>query len=274
MHLNTIFTLNHNSKKGFTLVELAIVLVIIALVIGGALVGRDLIASSEIRAQISQIEKFNTAVYTFKTKYNGIPGDLKRTEAISLGFYAITYGPYLNNPGYGDNNGIINSRVAGTTSIAGEPFIFWRHLTEAGLVNGSYGEKLNTAAECTSGGTAIDFFPISSIGEGSVEANSPGNGINYFLIANFTAFGGCGAGGGVHSTNRNTLTAIESYQIDSKIDNGIPGTGNVITINGTTNLNAYVNWTTVSAVSGCVSAGAYALNPGTTKDCSLRIKFQ
>ena len=272
MKSNITFNLSH--QKAFTLVELAIVLVIIALVIGGVLIGRNLIASSEIRAQVSQIEKFNTAVYTFKTKYNGIPGDLTRTEAATLGFYYITYGPYIGNPGYGDNNGIINSRVASSTSLAGEPFMFWRHLSDSGLVNGAYGAKLNTAAECLAGGTAVDFLPVSSVGQGYIEANSPGNGINYFLIANFTAFGGCGAGGGTHSTNRNTLTAIESYQIDSKIDDGLPASGTVFAINGTANLNLYASWTTVSAVAGCVSSGAYALNPGTTKDCSLRIKFQ
>ena len=49
-------------KSGFTLVELSIVLVIIGLIIGGVVVGRDLIDAATIRAQISQIEKYNTAV--------------------------------------------------------------------------------------------------------------------------------------------------------------------------------------------------------------------
>ncbi len=44
-------------------------LVIIGLIIGGVLVGQDLIRAAEVRAQISQIEKYNTGVETFYGKY-------------------------------------------------------------------------------------------------------------------------------------------------------------------------------------------------------------
>jgi prepilin-type N-terminal cleavage/methylation domain-containing protein len=52
----------HKSATGFTLIEMSIVLVIIGLIVGGVLVGQDLIRAAYIRAQITQIEKFNTAV--------------------------------------------------------------------------------------------------------------------------------------------------------------------------------------------------------------------
>ena len=58
-----------HKSAGFTLIELSIVLVIIGLIIGGVLVGRDLIAAAQVRAQISQIEKYQTAVNTFRGKY-------------------------------------------------------------------------------------------------------------------------------------------------------------------------------------------------------------
>jgi prepilin-type N-terminal cleavage/methylation domain-containing protein len=63
-------------QAGFTLIELSIVLVIIGLIVGGVLVGQDLIKAAEIRATISQYEKYNAAMNTFRTKYNGMPGDL------------------------------------------------------------------------------------------------------------------------------------------------------------------------------------------------------
>lgn len=51
-------------RQGFTLIELSIVLVIIGLIVGGILVGRELISAAEIRATVSQIEKYNTSVNT------------------------------------------------------------------------------------------------------------------------------------------------------------------------------------------------------------------
>src|SRR5580693_9186033 len=60
---------------GFTLIELSIVLVIIGLIIGGVLVGQDLINAAQARAIITDIERFNTAANTFESKYGCLPGD-------------------------------------------------------------------------------------------------------------------------------------------------------------------------------------------------------
>src|SRR4051812_29331815 len=90
--------------QGFTLVELSIVLVIIGLIVGAILVGRDLIHASELRSQISQIEKFDTAVHAFQLKYGGIPGDLPAASASAFGFAARS-----GAVGHGDGNGIIES---------------------------------------------------------------------------------------------------------------------------------------------------------------------
>jgi prepilin-type N-terminal cleavage/methylation domain-containing protein len=88
--------------QGFTLIELSIVLVIIGLIVGGVLVGQDLIRAAEVRAQITQIEKFNTAVNTFHGKFGALPGDMDALTAANFGFTAR--GLYA---GEGDGNGII-----------------------------------------------------------------------------------------------------------------------------------------------------------------------
>lgn len=254
--------------QGFTLIELSVVLVIIGLIIGGVMVGRDLINSSGIRAQISQIEKFNSAVNTFRTKYGGLPGDLNRTDAMGFGLYAITYAPYIGLPARGDGNGVIQSR--GQNYFTDELVMFWRHLSEAGLIDGMYGLKLNTAAEVTTN-FVNDYLPATKIGQNAViQIGNAGTSTHYYLILSTSVT----AGGCCNGASQNTLTAAESYQIDSKIDDGLPGSGRVFAINSLNNVTLNTTWTTVSAVAGCVSAGAYSLNPGTTPDCSLRFKFQ
>ena len=75
-----------SQEQGFTLIELSIVLVIIGLIVGGVLVGQDLIRASEVRATITQIEKYNTAVNTFHAKFNAIPGDMSLVIATQFGF--------------------------------------------------------------------------------------------------------------------------------------------------------------------------------------------
>ena len=77
-------------RGGFTLIELSIVLVIIGLLAGGVLVGRDLIAAAALRSQITQIEKYNAAANTFRAKYGFLPGDLPANQAAALGFATRT----------------------------------------------------------------------------------------------------------------------------------------------------------------------------------------
>ena len=65
------------NKQGFTLLELSIVLVVIGLIVGGTVVGKDLIRASELNSIITQQNKIQIALNTFKLKYNVIPGDMR-----------------------------------------------------------------------------------------------------------------------------------------------------------------------------------------------------
>lgn len=265
-------------RGGFTLIELSVVLVIIGLLIGGVLVGRDLIKASEIRSQITQIEKFNAATNTFRIKYNALPGDIKESEAYGFGLFRVSCS-YVGYYGYGDNNGIITAGSGATmspstrTNLSAEPFLFFRQLTDASLIEGKYGMGLNCGAESgvipASGVGA--FLPAAKIGTNAyIEANSPGDRQNYFILTTINGFiGAAGVAAGA-----NPITANEAYQIDLKTDNGLPDSGKIIAIDGSQDLSQFSTWTTVSAVAGCVSAGVYDLNPGTTQSCSLRFKFQ
>src|SRR4051812_26321723 len=86
-------------KSGFTLIELSIVLVIIGLITGGILVGKDLIQAAQIRATSSQVTKYSAAVNTFRIKYNALTGDIAEPNATGFGF--VARGPL---EGQGDGN--------------------------------------------------------------------------------------------------------------------------------------------------------------------------
>jgi prepilin-type N-terminal cleavage/methylation domain-containing protein len=70
------------SHSGFTLIELSIVLVIIGLLVGGVLVGRDLIKASELRQLNSRFVELETAIHTFRLKYGvALPGDWNNADS-------------------------------------------------------------------------------------------------------------------------------------------------------------------------------------------------
>lgn len=64
-------------QHGFSLVELAIVLVVIGLVVGAVLVGQNLIFAAQIHQQVKQLQEYSMAYNTFEMKYNCIPGDCR-----------------------------------------------------------------------------------------------------------------------------------------------------------------------------------------------------
>lgn len=101
-------------KKGFTLVELSIVLVAVGLMIGGILIGQSLIHSAKINKIIKQLSEYDAAISNFRTKYKSIPGDSTK--------FGIA--------GSGDGDGIISS---------GELTYFWQHLSKGVGLKNKYG---------------------------------------------------------------------------------------------------------------------------------------
>jgi prepilin-type N-terminal cleavage/methylation domain-containing protein len=86
--------MEYSHNRGFTLIELSIVMVIIGLMIGGMLVGRDMIRAAEIRATLRQIERIETAMNTFKAKYKCLPGDCANAD--DMGFVGSPLGMLIS----------------------------------------------------------------------------------------------------------------------------------------------------------------------------------
>ena len=74
-----------NSAHGFTLMELAIVLVVIALVVGGVVAGQSIVRSSELSSVRGDVVSFSDAIAKFEEHYGGLPGDLPNATGFNLG---------------------------------------------------------------------------------------------------------------------------------------------------------------------------------------------
>jgi hypothetical protein len=219
---------------------MSIVLVIIGLIIGGVLVGQDLIRAAYVRAQLSQIEKFNTAVNTFYGKYQALPGDMNAT---TTSFYGFT--PRGTNSGQGDGNGLIEGSgfYQNANESSGETLMFWNDLTYANgmnldLVQGSFSTYSNFANTCSTGfggGWCSNpqlFFPLAKLGGNLYVVAWSNNGYNFFSVNSMYAWGNGGCGGaGTWNITQPACTKIPvniAYAIDSKIDDGYPESGRVL----------------------------------------------
>jgi len=226
-------------SAGFTLIELSIVLVIIGLIVGGVLVGQNLIAAGEVRSQITQIEKYNTAANTFRGKFGYLPGDISATAAAQFGFAARG-----TQKGQGDGNGMIEgnytSSAAGNEQSAGETVMFWVDLSSAvagNLIDGGFNTASSTvqpSADVT--GTNINlWYPQAKIGRGNYvyvydtyyySSGFVSLGVNYFGLSAVNNIAASSNFGKVSSTAN--IPVAQAYAIDKKVDDGMPQSGNVV----------------------------------------------
>lgn len=219
-----------SKPEGFTLIEISIVLVIIGLIVGGVLVGRDLITAATIRSQIAQIEKFNTSKNTFLGKYGQLPGDITSNAANQFGLAAR--GQYA---GQGDGNFIIEGingnsagRNVGNYVLTGESALFWVDLTTAGLIDGSFTTATATGVPNLTATAISSYLPSSKIGSG-IFGGSPFVYVGSSLGFNFFGISSIGATNtAITPSARTTLRPKQAYALDSKMDDGMPTSGNVI----------------------------------------------
>jgi prepilin-type N-terminal cleavage/methylation domain-containing protein len=292
---------------GFTLIELSIVLVIIGLIVGGVLVGQELVRAAYVRAQVSQIEKYNTAVNTFRGKFGYLPGDINATAAAQFGF--APRGPL---PGEGDGNGVIEGVYQpggsnnGANELIGETVMFWVDLSAAQLIDGSFNTASPQNVPDLSGMTSTGlgaYYPEAKVGggnyiyvwSGGINTYTASDGRNYYGLS---VIGSpcyqCEAASSFNAIAG--VTVAQAYSIDKKMDDGLPQSGRVsaMFINtgatwasgntgyytqagaapGTaappTNLTCYDNGNNASAPM------QYSLsqNSGTGVNCALSFQFQ
>ncbi len=208
-----------NQQRGFTLIEIAIVLVIIGLLLGGVLKGQELITSARVRNLITQQDGIKAAYFGFQDRYRALPGDYAQaTNNINLAT--------VN----GNGNGQIENAAAG--GVATEDIAVWEHLSRSGFITGTY-----------------------THGAAYTAASAPTNPYTMFLVLRFDNVYADTVAAPATPANRHNLKTGNQVpsdilaEVDRKVDDGNPLTG---TIRFTT-LSATG---TAPTAAGCINAAA------------------
>ena len=185
-------------QQGFTLIEIAIVLVIIGLLLGGVLKGQELIQNARVRNIISQQDGVKAAYFGFQDRYRGVPGDYPAQAAINNipsagpgGVCAIA----ICGTAPGVSNGLIDT--------AQESITAWFHLSRSGFITGNY----------------------DGAGVAPMIANTPTNPYGGFMQLIFDAV----YAGAVNARNNIKtgagMPATILAEVDRKVDDGNANTG-------------------------------------------------
>ncbi len=227
------------NESGFTLVEMAMVLVVVGLVLGGVVMGGNLLRAAELRTISEQYIQITTAVKAFTVKYGSLPGDLPNATQIwgradggaDLSVNCASTGNDIDatNPKAtcnGNGDGRINDGFGATDR---EFFRFWQHLSNAELLPEQYsGVSGPAGTKDPITGENVMAGPMDSTGwwtefyqdDGMINISSDlfhgyyGNFLSIRLLNN--------------NARRAFLTPQEAYQVDLKVDDGKPGRGLII----------------------------------------------
>ena len=110
-------------QVGFTLVEIAIVLVIIGLLLTGVMKGQEIITNAKAKNIENSFKQVSAAIYTYQDRYFALPGDDKK---------ATRFGESVKT---GNRNGKIEGKFDSNTQSK-ESNLIWLHLRNAGLIAG------------------------------------------------------------------------------------------------------------------------------------------
>lgn len=234
-----------NKQRGFTLVEIAIVLVIIGLLLGGILKGQELITSARVRNIADQNSGVQAAYYGFIDRYRQIPGDM--TKAAASAAIGSQLPATANDSGTAGNPG--NGRI--DTSDWAEASNVWAHLAAAQFIQGAYPGGATTEAAYAVAGTA----PINAFNGYVLLGRSD----DYQDASSTTVRLGLVLG--------DQIPVNVMRELDVKVDDGLPMTGVLrITDTAATDYGGISN-TNAACIDTTVDPDIWNIN-GNEQDCN------
>lgn len=233
------------SSRGFTLLELSIVLAIIGLLVAGITSGVSILRDSHLKRVMTDAENFRGIISLFKNRYNALPGDFARAGAL--------WGNDCNGSSSGSDtcsgngNRIIQHGAQDALSTTSESLRLWQHLKNADMFNASLTGL--PASGCS------DPDNICAAIDQNIPA-APANNSGYYLYTDSSTRNTVLIVGGTDNSTWNDLpvfSPLEAYEIDEKIDDGINSTGN---FSGTGILNGTASWalSMQNATTNCYNA--------------------
>ena len=206
-------------EKGFTLVELAVVMIIIGLLIGGILKGQELIINARVTSTASQLEAMSAAYNGFRDQYNALPGDMNNAAGPTGRLAACaTFAACVN----GNGNGVIDANV-GAAIGANEGTRFFGQLLAGDFITGMDGSTTNGGF-----GTSNPTAPIGggfTAGDTRAAGAPPGFTPGELRPAPHVVITGTTA---AVAGAQGVLTPQQAANIDRRLDDGVPSTGSVI----------------------------------------------
>lgn len=222
-----------NVVGGFSLIELAVVLVILGLIAGGILTGQSLIRSAQLNGITSDLSRYVSATQTFQDRYDDLPGDMSNATDVWGAVHvtpatcALTVGTGMQTCN-GDGDRMIEDTSSNPNS--NEIFRYWQQLANAGLVEGSF--------TGVTGPTHAHYASVSGQNVPDTKISRVGISTYYYgpaALNNVILFEGTYGNSllvGLDETGANQgyfLSPAELWSIDKKMDDGRPGTGKIVT---------------------------------------------
>jgi prepilin-type N-terminal cleavage/methylation domain-containing protein len=187
-------------QSGFTLIELAIVLVIIGLLLGGVLKGQELINSAKVKNFASDFRNIPVFIYGYQDKFKALPGD---------DLNAVTHvGAAKNGNGDGALGGSWQDAGAGSTS---EAYNLWQHVRLAGLATGSTDVTSADWRPTNADGNPIGIQAGTNVAANAAIVDASGNAIKGSYII-------CSSG----------ILGKYVLQLDTTMDDGNTATGSMM----------------------------------------------